>query len=692
MSDQVIQRSFTGGEIAPGLRARADTAMYSNSLAACVNFIVRVQGGAYTRPGTRFIGELDDMSRRARLIPFSFNTEQTYILVFEHNKIRVIKDGGYVIDSASPPDLYEITTTYTESELSRLVFTQDADTMTITIRGHNPAKLSRIDHDDWTLEDIDFSSSVDVPANLAAASVGSGHASETKNYNYVVTAVDAEGIESLPTAEETINIGALTVTGGVRLTWDAVTGAQGYRVYKDPSDGSGVYGWIGDSANNQFDDFNFFPITSDAPPKDNEPFSGTNDKPSCVGYYQQRQIYANTEREPQKAFASQSGIYNSMRYSEPSRDDDAIFFTIKARQVNEIRHIVSLDSLLFLTSGAEWRITDGQDQILTPNTLGAKPQSYWGASWCAPATAGESVIFVQEKGNKIRDLAYEVDSSLYRGNELSVMANHLFEGYQIEEMTYCLEPFAVLWCVRDDGVLLGMTYQREQGVWAWHQHVTDGEVESVASITEDGRDALYMVVKREVEESVVRYVERMEPRTVTSAADVFCVDCGLSYNSSPATTFSGLDHLEGKDVVAVADGNLVTGLTVSGGEIEISNAASKVVVGLPYICRLETLDIDTRDVTQSIRGREMSVSEVQLEVYKSRGGWVSGRKSDGTYTDAYEIKPRFESDGYDAIALKTFKESVTIQADWNRSGGLKIEQRDPFPMAILSIVPTVDIS
>lgn len=692
MSDQLIQRSFTGGEIAPGLRARADTSIYSKSLAACVNFIVRVQGGVDSRPGTRFIGELDDMSKRGRLIPFSFNTEQTYILVFEHNKIRVIKDGGYVIDSTSPPNLYEITTTYTESELSRLVFTQDADTMTITHPSHDPAILSRIDHDDWTLADVDFSSTVDVPANLAAVTTGGGHASETKTYRYVVTAIDAEGVESLPSTEESITIGALTVTGGVRLTWDAVTGAQGYRIYKDPSNGSGVYGWIGDSTTNQFDDFNFFPFTSDAPPKDNEPFNTSNDRPSCVGYYQQRQIYANTLREPQKAFASQSGVYNSMRYSEPSRDDDAIFFTIKARQVNEIRHIVSLDSLLFLTSGAEWRITDGQDQVLTPSTLGAKPQSYWGASWCAPATAGDSVIFIQEKGNKVRDLAYEVDSSLYRGNELSVMANHLFEGYQIEEMTYCLEPFNVLWCVRDDGVLLGMTYQREQAVWAWHQHTTDGEVESVASITEDGRDALYMIVKREVQSSVVRYVERMEPRVTSSAADVFCVDCGLSYDSSPATTFSGLDHLEGKEVVAVADGNLVTGLTVSSGEVELQNAASKVVVGLPYTCYVETLDVDVPSASQSLRGKEITVSEVQLEVYKSRGGWVSGRTTDGQYSEAYEIKPRFESDGYDAIALKTFKESVTIQPGWNRSGGLKIEQRDPFPMSILSIVPAIDIS
>jgi len=690
MADQTIQRSFTGGEIAPGLRARADTDLYSKSVAACVNFIVRAQGGADTRPGTRFIAELDDMTKRGRLIPFSFNTTQTYILVFEHLLMRVVKDGGLVVDGAGPA-LFELVTPYTEAQLSRLIFVQDADTMTITHPSHDPAVLSRIDHDDWTLAAINFASAVSVPTGLAAATVGSGHG-VSKTYKYVITAVDDEGVESLPTAQVSITIGALSVTAGVRLTWTAVTGAQGYRIYKDPSDGSGVYGWIGDSKTLQFDDFNFFPITSDSPPRDNQPFSSSGRKPSCVGYYQQRQVFANTSVEPQKAFASQSGITNSMRYSEPSRDDDAIFFTIKARQVNEIRHIVSLDALIFLTSGAEWRITDGQDQVLTPSTLGAKILTYWGASWCAPAVVGDSVIFVQEKGNKIRDLGYEVNSSLYRGNELSVMANHLFEGYVIEEMTYCSEPFGVLWCVRDDGILLGMTYLREYGIWAWHQHTTDGEVESVASIGEDGRDALYMIVKRTIGETDVRYIERMEPRTLTSAADVFCVDCGLSYDSTPETEFTGLDHLEGMSVVAVADGNLVANLTVTSGAVTLPEEASKVVVGLPYTCTIETLDLDVQSMTQSLRAAEISVSEVQLEVYKSRGGWVSGKNDDGTYSQAMEIAPRFDSDGYDAIALKTFKQSVIIQPGWAKSGGLKIEQRDPFPMTILSIVPSVDIS
>ena len=94
---EIVQRSFTSGELAPSLRSRVDIGKYQTGLALCENFIIRSQGGAYSRPGTRFVDEVGDSTKKARLIPFSFNVEQTYILVFEHLKMRVIKDGAYII-------------------------------------------------------------------------------------------------------------------------------------------------------------------------------------------------------------------------------------------------------------------------------------------------------------------------------------------------------------------------------------------------------------------------------------------------------------------------------------------------------------------------------------------------------------------------------------------------------------------
>lgn len=761
---QFIQRSFTAGELSPSLHARTDLAKYPTGLARCENFFIRSQGGAYSRPGFRFIGKLKDQSKQARLIPFSFNTQQTYILVFENQLIRVIKNGGYVlkpkttitnvtqanpavvttasahtfatgesvtindivgmtelngntytitvlssttfsldgVDStgyaayssggtAQSDGIYELVTPYTDTDLSRLNYTQSADVMTITHPDYDVRNLSRLADDDWSLDIVSYASSVAAPVISSLTAGGSGAGANNKTYTYVVTAVDSNGVESLASASSSITTPSLSVTAYVRVAWSAVTGAAFYRVYKDPSDGTGVYGWIGDSKNLTFDDFNIAPVTSDSPPEDRQPFTGAGNKPSTVTYYQQRQIFANTNNAPQTVYTTQTANFKSLRTSSPARDDDAITFTLAAQQVNEIRHLISLDSLILLTSGGEWAVSEGQDRVLTPSTIGVRPQSYNGSAWVKPVIINNTAVYVQEKSTRMRDLTY--DGSSYNGNDLSIMAYHLFDGYTLSEMAYSDEPYGILWCVRNDGILLGLTYQREHQVWGWHRHTTAGKFESVAVISEDGRDALYTIVNRTVNGATVRYIERMEKREELNAEDCFYVDSGLSYNGSATTTFSGLDHLEGETVSILADGYEVDDQVVTNGTITLQRAASKVHVGLPYTPVIETLDIDSASLKEPLKARSVSVSKVFIEVENSRGGFIGARQdsNSGQTTILNEIKPRFESDGYSAISLKTYKQEVSIDPLWSKGGGVRIEQRSPLPLSILSVIPQVDI-
>lgn len=841
---QTIQRSFTSGEIAPALRSRADLTKYTTGLALCENFIIRAQGGAYSRPGLKFIGALDDSTRRARLIPFSFNTEQTYILVFEHLKIRVIKAGGYVLKpaatitgitqanpavvttsaahtfitgesvtitgvvgmtelngntyqitvltpttfqldgvdstgfgayvsggSAQSDGIFELATPYIEADIPRIGFTQSADIMTLVHPDYDPRNLSRLADDDWTLAVISYAPTVATPGfsgivtavitnitqadpavvttsaahgfitgnpitienvvgmteindkcyeinvltattfelvdtdtttftayssagdayRQATRNVGTGFGSNNKRYQYVVTAVDVDGVESLPSSVVARTVGSLTETAGIRVSWNKVAAADYYRVYKTPAPDTEVYGWIGDSRRLCFEDFNIAPVTSDAPPSDRQPFTGTGNKPAAVNYYQQRQIFANTINEPQTVFTTQTGNYQSFRTSSPARADDAVTFTIAGRQVNEIRHIIGLDSLILLTSGGEWKVTEGRDQVLTPSTIGIRIQSYNGASWVPPVVVNDTVIYTQDKGARIRDLNYEFSNDKYSGNDLSIMSEHLFEGYEIEEMTFASEPYSIVWCVRSDGRLLGLTYQREHQVWGWHQHVTDGTFESVATIGEGNRDAVYTIVNRTINGSTVRYVERFETRMFDTAEECFCVDSGLTYTGTAATVISGLDHLEGEEVVVLADGNVVRGLTVASGQITIPNESTTVHVGLEYIPVLETLDLDIASTADTLKAKRLSVSRVDIEVENSRGGWIGPKKDDGSNGTIYEIKPRYDTDFYDAIALQTRKHEIFIDPQWQKTGAVRIEQRDPLPLTILSIIPNVDV-
>lgn len=691
MGEQVTQRAFIGGELDPALHARADTESYQSGLALCKNFIVRPQGGITSRPGTKFIDEQKSSAARGRLIPFQFNTLQTYALLFENTNMRVIKEGGYVLSASVP---YEIATPYTTAQLSRLVFTQDADIMTITHPSHDPRRLSRTADDNWSLDVIDYTSSVSAPTGVAAAAVGAGPGSaNNKTYRYVVTAVDSDGRESLPSSEVSQTVNELSTTYGINVTWSAVAGAEYYRVYRDPSDGTGVYAWVGDTENLTFKDFNVSPDTSDAPPSDYLPFSGSDDKPSTVGYFQQREVFGNTNNNPQGVFMTQLANYDSMRFSRPARTDDAIFFTIKALQVNEIRHIVGLDSLILLTSGAVWKMTEGQDRVLTPLSIGMRVQNYWGCSWTKPVVVGDSIVYVQEKGTRLRDLTYEFTEDKYRGSDLSVLAYHLLEGYTVDEMSYSEEPYNVIWLVRSDGTLLGMTYHREQNTRAWHQHDSAGaEFESVCTISEDGRDATYLLVKRTINGGTKRYIERIEKQDLSAPENVWCVDCGLRYDGAAATTITGLDHLEGEEVVAVADGNTIeTGLTVSSGEVELPYEAEKVTIGLAFTPTMEMLEIDTGGITGP-RGKKASINNVQLEFKDTRGGWVGTVNDDDSLNTLYEIPARFQADDYDPMPLRKFKQDVTVDGGWELGMRVRVEQRSPMPMTILAATLDVEFS
>lgn len=767
---EIIQRSFVSGEIAPAIGARADIVKYSTGLAECTNMFVRAQGGVYSRPGLRFVDEISDSANQARLVPFSFNTEQTYILVFENLKVRIITNGAYLRDGSN--DIIEVTTPYTTAQLFDLQFAQSADVLTITHRDHDPMNLSRTSATVWTLDVINYAPTINppdlatpvtttvpngnigdgvvsysvgptlggqilvgdsvtiegtlVPASirgktgivtaitastgfmimdvdgandsgvytaattltrLATAPVGDGAGDNQKTYRYVITAVNDEGEESLASSPVTQTTGSLSVTHGIRLTWNEVTGADYYRVYKDNTGDSGIYGWIGDSNTRNFTDFNIAPLVSDAPPQGRQPFSGTGNKPAAVTYYQQRQVFANTTNEPQAVFTTQTGNFRSLRTSQPTRATDAITFTIAAQQVNEIRHLIPLDTLVILTSGAEWRVTEGDGQVFTPATAGVRVQSYNGSSKVPPAVVNDSVLYLQEKGSKLRDLDYNFSNDRYGGNDLSIMSEHLFEGHQITQMAYSEVPYGILWCIRDDGVLLGLTYQKEHQVWGWHKHTTDGEFESVAVIAEDDRDAAYFVVKRTVNGQTKRYVERMEPRDVSSVPDLFFVDSGLSYNGAPVSAVSGLEHLEGKEVAVLADGFVLPRRTVQNGQISLSGSANKVQVGLPYTPTMRTLDIDPASMADPLKAKNISVGELNIVVEDTRGI----RASQGDQFVEIEREGRQVADVFSAPPLETGVFRLRIMPGWSQGGQVRLVQTDPLPMAVLAVSPNVSV-
>lgn len=606
MTTQLPQYSFAAGEISPEVYGRADLSKYHIAAKQMLNWQVLRAGGAQTRGGLRFVGECATGATIVRLIPFSYNTEQTYILEFTDSLMRVIKDGAYVLESAetitavtqadpavvtiaghpytngqqiyigdvngmtelngkvyvvankttntfelqgidsssytayssggSSSRIYEVASPYAEADLARLKYVQTADVMYLAHPSYAPRKLSRTGHTAWTFAAISFQPSQAAPTSPSATPKTSG----SESYDYRITAVAEETFEeSEPVDVTAASAATLSATDYIDLAWTGASGAQKYNVYRAEN---GIYGYIGSTETTAFRDDYINPDLSDTPPTSRNPFSGANDYPAAVGLYQQRTFWGATNNNPQGVWTSSSANLENMNTSSPSKSEDAVTITLASEQVNEIRHFIGSKGMVFLTSGGEWAMFGDENGVIKPSAPFPEPQSGYGSSHVAPVRIGKSALFVQDDGSNVRDIAHSFAESGYGGGDLTVLSRHLFKGVErgeiktIDEWAYQKAPDTTIWAVRSDGVCLGLTYDKEHQIVAWHRHVTDGEIESVASVREGTEYGVYFVVKRVIGGSDVRYVERLESREISRVRDAFCVDSGLTYDNPQTMT------------------------------------------------------------------------------------------------------------------------------------------------------------
>lgn len=474
----------------------------------------------------------------------------------------------------------------------------------------------------------------------------------------------------------------LLVTGNRnRITWNIATGAAYYNVYKESN---GLFGFIGRTTNTFFVDDNITADLSRTPQVSQDPFSSAQNYPAAVSYFEQRRCFAGTINAPQSLWMTRSGTESSLSYSIPTRDDDAISIRVAARENNTIRHIVPLGSMVLLTNAAEWRVTSVNSDAITPTSISVRPQSYVGASNAQPVIVNNNLIYAAARGGHVREMAYAFQANGYMTGDLSLRAPHLFDGLTIADMAYAKCPQPVCWFTSSNGSLLGLTYIPEQQVGAWHHHDTDGAFESICVIPEGNEDVLYAVINRTVNGSQRRYVERMASRQFTDQADAFFVDCGLTYSGSPATTISGLGHLEGKTVNILADGAVQPPCIVTSGSITLAQSASKVQVGLPITADIQTMPLAVGVDGGYGQGRAKNINRIWARVYRS-GGMMAGPDADHLTV----VKPRRDDPYGSPPALRSEEVNLVVSPSWGTDGQLFLRQTDPLPLTLVSLTMEV---
>jgi len=441
---------------------------------------------------------------------------------------------------------------------------QSADVLTLVHPLHPPKELRRLGATKWELKLIDFGSPIAAPTGVSVSAYlppsTSTNADTKLDHNYVVTAVKANLIDESNQSSTATASNNIFVTGAKNtITWNAVTGASRYRVYKDQG---GIFGFIGETTTTTIVDDNIAPDFSRTPPIHENDFVGTGNYPGAVSYFEQRRVFAGTNNAPQSIWMTKSGTESNMSFGLPIRDDDRIEFRVAAREANTIRHIVPLTQLLLLTGSAEWRVTSVNSDAITPTSISVKPQSYVGANNSQPVIVNNSLVYGAARGGHVRELGYNWQANGFITGDLSLRAPHLFDNFTITDMSLAKAPIPVVWMVSSNGKLLGLTYVPEQQIGAWHQHDTDGLFESVACVSEGDDDVTYCVIKRVIDERVVRYVERMGTRLFATQRDSFFVDAGSTYNGTntdtnrTVTVSGGTNFTKGETVTVTVNYNL----------------------------------------------------------------------------------------------------------------------------------------
>ena len=401
-----------------------------------------------------------------------------------------------------------------------------------------------------------------------------------------------------------------------------------------------------------------------------------NDYPRTIEFHEDRLCFGGSPDQPDTIWMTDTGDY--VTFTAGGADDAAVTMTLAARRVNDIKWLSSGRRLIIGTQGEEWWAAGPSDtEPIQTDSKVAKRDSTWGSTNIRPVNIGDTVFYVQQNGKIIREMKYDFGLDKYVSANTIILSDHLTEDYTITDIAYQQHPYQILWCIRSDGGVIAMTYMAEQEVVGWHLHTSgSGQFESVAVIPGNDEDEVWFIVKRTIDGSEVRYIERLKPFNYgTALEDAFFMDSGLTYNGPATTTISGLDHLEGEAVQVLADGVVVTGKTVSSGSITLDSAASKVHVGLANTPELETLDIYREDEVGPVVGYEQRITNVKFSLVDSMGGQYGPDSS-----TTQDIEYRDETEPFTG-----WTEDMGFNEGFDNTSTVYVTSNEPLPLQVAAI-------
>lgn len=642
-----IKTTFTAGEISSELLGRGDLRAYDNGALSLRNVFINPTGGVTRRFG---LGYIDTAAGAGKLIAFEFNTQQTALLVITDGKIDIYSSGVKEVTLNSP---------WNEDQIKQLAWTQSADTLLLVHPDSPPKKLVRSGMGVWSLNDWSFFTDENIVYHPYFKFAES---------EVTIAPSALQGAITLTASSDVFAAGhegtRLRVRGiDVEITdYDSPTVVSGTVIPKKNPD------YDPDTSGSE--EFLYLPDTDPSIDWFEQAFSAVRGYPVTVAFHQDRLVIGGSRDLPNRLWFSKSGDLFNFDLGK-GLDDEAIEFSILSDQVNAIRGIFSSRHLQVFTSGAEWMVTGDP---LTPVSVQIRRQTRTGSRidrYIPPVNVDGATLYVARNAQEIHEFLYTDLEQAYTSTDLALLSRHVIE--KPIEQDYD-QKNRLLFVAREDGQFASLTVFRAEKVSAWTLHQTDGNVNSIAVVG----DEVYMLVER----NGAYFIETLD--------ETLHLDSALAGEvTTPATVWSGLDHLNGKSVSIIADGAVLPQQTVTDGSITLSEAALKVEIGLPYTHIIEPLP--PNEVGQVGSGRKLRLIEAIFRIQDTS----ALRLDVGRGASDVSLKQLGDSGLLDGQAEK-YSGDIKVRAlGWQKDGTYplwKIEQTAPLPFTLLSVASEIKVN
>ncbi len=720
-----IQTNFSTGELDPLLRARVDLEQYNNALAKATNVLIQPQGGMRRRPGLKHILELPNSSTPSagngvRLVPFEFSVDDSYMLVFTHQRMYVIKAGAVVQDiNGDTPDY--LTTSITSAMLDQLCWTQSADTMILVHPDLEPQKLVRGANDSsWTLSTITFDSVPKYAFTLTVTSPATTLTPDKVSGNITLTAGAASFHDGRTGTAQAGGSSTITLDSGASATDDiyngatvTITGGTGSGQIRVISDyvGSTKVSTVSTAWTTQPDNTSTFSVSSqvnqyvNASPQgrvkiveivsstvakavSEYPFfstaavasgswdlesgyenvwSSSRGWPRTVTFHEGRLYFGGSKSRPSTIWGSKVGLFFDFLAAE-SLDDDAIEATLDTNQLNVIVDMLSGRDLQVFTTGGEFYVPQAGTEPITPLTLSFKQVSRNGTK---PGTRVETIetgtVFVQRQGKALNEFLFSDTQQTYVTSRISLLSGHLLKAPKriaLRRATSTDEGDLLMVINSTDGTMGCWSILRSQNVVAPSEFTTDGSFLDVQTDVA----SIYVVTKRTFNNTIRYFVELFQSTLFT--------DC--AFTGAASSTATGLPHI-GKSLNVICDGVVQGNETVSGGGSVTFDRASTASyeVGLPINVYAKTLPAEIRLQSGTRVGFKKRIMQVNAIVNNTQHMNINNQ---------FVAFRNFDSDILDE-PVPTFTGIKRLDGvlGYSREAAIEISQTLPYKMTLLGL-------